>query len=138
MAQPCSSQEALLRIANPLQDGFLSVYRRFRPFIWRGRVERPRRINRLGDSPFLTPFKYGENGENGTSIHPVLTHHNTRRGARAALVGGELLPYPAGDVLVGLGMRAVRLGDNDRMATVGRGADVEMQRDLAEERHPEL
>src|SRR5260221_4371357 len=130
MAQPCSSEEALSRIANSLWDGFPSVYRRFRPFIWRGRVQRSRRINRLVVPPFLTPFKNGENGENGAAIRRALTHHDARRGARTALVGGELLPHPPGDVLVGLGVRAVGHGDDDRVAAVGRGADVEMQRDL--------
>ena len=38
----------------------------------------------------------------------------------AALVGGELLPHPAGDVLVDLGIRAVGLGDHDGMAASPR------------------
>src|SRR5882762_7057771 len=69
---------------------------------------------------------------------PALAHHDARRGAGPALVGGELLPHPAGDVLVGLGVRAVGFGYDDGMPTVGRGADVEMQRDLAQERDAEF
>src|SRR3954452_24782350 len=68
----------------------------------------------------------------------ALSHHDLRRRARSALVGVELLPHPAGDVLVDLRVRAVGLGDHDREAVVRRGADVEMQRYLAEESHAEL
>src|SRR5258706_14618851 len=46
-------------------DGFPAVYRRFRPFGWRGRIQSCRRINHLALQPFLPPFKNGENGENG-------------------------------------------------------------------------
>src|SRR5258706_5342952 len=46
-------------------DGFPAVYRRFRPFGWRGRIQSCRRINHLAFQPFLSPFKNGENGENG-------------------------------------------------------------------------
>src|SRR5436190_13309556 len=68
----------------------------------------------------------------------ALAHHDARRRPRPALVGGELLPHPAGDVPVDLGVRAVGLGDHDRMAAVGAHADVEMQRHLAEEGDAEL
>src|SRR5215469_9862204 len=68
----------------------------------------------------------------------ALLHHNPSRWPGPALVGRELLPDATGDVLVDLGVRAVGPGDHDRMAAVGRGADVEMQRHLAQERHAEL
>src|SRR6266478_1686227 len=61
--------------------GFPTVYCRFRPFIWRGRIKSRRRINHLAVPPFFSPFKNGENGGNGTAsnrrhdstkIHPAL------------------------------------------------------------------
>src|SRR5947208_7297906 len=67
-----------------------------------------------------------------------LPNDDARRGARPALGGRELLPHPAGDVPVDLGVRAVGLGDDDGMARIGRRADVEMERHLAQERHAEL
>src|SRR5713101_10215584 len=67
-----------------------------------------------------------------------LTHHDARRRAGPALGSRKLLPYPAGDVLVDLGVRAVGLGDDDGMARIRGGADVEVQRHLAQERHAEL
>src|SRR5579883_549410 len=65
-------------------------------------------------------------------------HHDARRRTSPALVRRELLPHPAGNVPVDLRMRAVGHGDDDGMAAVRRGPDVEMQRHLAEERDAEL
>src|SRR5260370_20343559 len=82
MAQHDSCPEAPSRTAMSLPDGFPTVYRRFRPFVWRGPVQNRRRINHLAVPPFLSPFKNGENGGNGaasnrrrvsTKIHPALT-----------------------------------------------------------------
>ena len=53
------------RIEISLQNHFPAIYRRFRPFIWRARVQRLRRINHLAGRPFFSPFKNGENGKNG-------------------------------------------------------------------------
>src|SRR5260370_9404405 len=62
-------------------NGFPAVYRRFRPFVWQGRVQSRQRIKHLAVPPFLSPFKNGENGGNvatssrkraSTKIHPAL------------------------------------------------------------------
>src|SRR5260370_24738465 len=82
MASMTLAQEAPSRIAISLSDGFPAVYRRFRsrfrPFIWRGQVQSPRRINHLAIPPLFSPFKNGENGaasnrrRDSTRIHPAL------------------------------------------------------------------
>src|SRR6266404_2258570 len=75
------ANEPRSRIEISLQNHFPAIYRRFRPFIWRARVQRLRRINHLAGRPFFSPFKNGENGENGaaserrcdsTKSHPAL------------------------------------------------------------------
>src|SRR5579871_3778177 len=68
------------------------------------------------------------------SADGALPHHDLRGRPRAALILRELLPYTPGDVLVDLRVRAVGLGDDDGMALIRRGADVEMKRNLAQER----
>src|SRR5439155_1159199 len=77
------------RIAISLHNRFPAVYRRFRPFIWRGRLQSRRRINHLAVSPFLSPFKNGENGENGAASNQ-LAHHC--RGVVSSDLTGRGLP----------------------------------------------
>src|SRR5581483_8874904 len=109
---------------------------------WYGRPPHYFPIILMGDRSGMSPW-YGR----PPRYFPVIltggaqsrsAHDDARRGARAALVGGELLPHAAGDVAIGLGVRALRLGDDDRVAAVGRRADVEVQRHLAQERHAHL
>src|SRR5260221_7888021 len=80
------------RMEISLQNRFPAIYRRFRPFIWRARVQRLRRINHLAGRPFFSPFKNGENGENGaaserrcdsTKSHPALADNR-----HLAILGG--------------------------------------------------
>src|SRR6266404_1377104 len=74
------ANEPRSRIEISLQNRFPAIYRRFRPFIWRARVQRLRPINHLAGRPFFSPFKNGENGENGaaserrcaSTSHPAL------------------------------------------------------------------
>src|SRR5260221_12226464 len=74
------------RIEMSLQNRFPAIYRRFRPFIWRARVQSRRRINHLAVFAIFSPFKNGENGGNGAAS-------KRRSDSRAGPAGRGLCPW---------------------------------------------
>src|SRR5262245_12990718 len=62
-----------------------------------------------------------------------LSDDDLRRLAAAADLGLDLRPYLVGDGAIGLGVRALGLARDDRVAAVGGLADRDVERDLAEE-----
>ncbi len=70
---------------------------------------------------------------------PALLHDDTRALVRAGTeCRAHLLPDPLGNRHIGLGVRALGFGDDDRPAAVGGLADLHVERQLAQELYAEL
>src|SRR5579863_1717252 len=66
----------------------------------------------------------------------ALPNHDLRRGALAAFFQCGF--HHLGNGAIGLGMRALGLADDDRLARVGMFPNAHGERDFAQERHAEF